>query len=201
MKAWWISERRREGEGARGKTRPPLLRRFASLTRSEALAALRLADSPHLTREDATEAFRRRAKSCHPDVAGGSTRDFQLCVSAVNALAEVLPTAEELLRLHAAHVQERNERRFSAQGGRGSLLAAPRGVLHKTFLVSKQLLSERLMSAKSKVADAMVAKLKSSARPVEATGDALATLEELELGTEEKIFRSFSLFFFFRVIR
>ncbi len=122
---------------------------------------LRLVDSPVLTREVATEAFRRRAKLSHPDMPGGSTAEFQRHVSAMNVLAEQLPTQEELLRVRTAMVDERLERQFAARRGSGALLAAPRGIWQKTRLAVREALSDRLMRVRSGMGDAAITKLKS----------------------------------------
>jgi hypothetical protein len=156
----------------------------ARLSRAEALSLLRLVDSPVLAREDATEAFRRRAKQSHPDMPGGNAAEFKRHVEAMNLLAELLPTQEELLRIRTAMVDERLERQFAARGGSGALLAAPRGIWQKTTLAVREALSDRIMRVRSGLGDAAITKFKSEARPVEATGAQLTTAEELELERE-----------------
>ena len=150
------------------------------MSRSEALRCLKLEDYPLLTKEDALDAFRRAAKTTHPDVLGGSVAAFQRANEAFSVLQNELPSQDELIKARAAQIDIQEEQRFSARRGRGSLLAAPRGIFQKLKLNVKKDLETRLNSSR----DYMFEKLKSVERPVESTGREMMTQEHMELERE-----------------
>lgn len=142
---------------------------------------LQLDDNPLvLTKEEAMDAFRRVAKQTHPDVRGGSTASFQRAQEAISVLSQELPSQDDLIKARAAHIDLMEEQRFSKRRGMGSLLAAPRGIFQKLKLNVKMELGDRLAASR----DYIFEKAKSAERPVEATGRAVTTQEQLELERE-----------------
>lgn len=153
---------------------------FSTISRAEALRVLKLEDNPRiLTKEEAVAAFRRVAKTAHPDV-GGSTVAFQRAQDALSLLSQELPSEDELIRARAADVDLREEQRFAQRRGMGSLLAAPRGIFQKLRLNAKQSVEDRIARSKDYLYD----KLKSNERPVETTGRDLMTSDELAMEKE-----------------
>lgn len=178
---------------------------FRLQERDLALKCLGLKDSPFLTRDEVSEAFRFIAKRLHPDVPGGSKDAFQEAQAAHQMLCEILPSQEELLKMRQLEIDAREEERFALRHGdvKKQLGSAPRSILHKSSLKSRS--NSGATSVAEKLLDSKLEALSyktdhglwggeeggGEGRAVEVTGKEVASVEELALEKEmEELKRS-----------
>lgn len=123
--------------------------------------------SAQITVEDVQDRFRSVAKKTHPDVRGGSEAKFKEVSDAARLLLTILPSRDELFA-KSSTVRRLEEKK---------LLGGPRGILSRGTLRVVETALSRLSTARDVVADAMLKRARSEARPPEVTGTSLVSAE------------------------